>query len=274
MSHSNTRSSSKIFLSSNGSNKVINSSTQNTDISFYFDPIILSNTDTAHMVLGLEQCSIPISIYMVNSTNNVMIINGLTYTIPIGNYTITTMIAYLNTITVTNQFVYISFSNRIQVTISPAAALVISGSAAKLIGFVSGTYPDLALGVFVFTGVVNLTSTSGIIIQIDNVTTTNRDNSGKTGATLARVPITCSPLRILQYFNATPFYTQVSNRELTYLRVRLLNDDYSLLNLVGNPDWFIVIRVDYSEKTVQQDIPNEFKIMRQQLRTAEQTNII
>ena len=259
MNHSQTRSSSKIFLSSQGKNKVVNSTTINTDITFYFDPILLSNSDRTHIVLGLEQASIPISIYMINATNNVMVINATTYTIPVGNYTITTMITYLNTIASTIQFVYVDNSNQIKVTITPTASVVISGSASTILGFVAGTYSNP----HTFTNVVNLTSTTGIIIQVDNVTTSNRDNSGRTGATLARIPITCSPLRILQYFNSTPFYTQIANRELTYLRVRLFNDDYTPLTLVGNPPWFMVIRVDYTEKTILDEIPNEFKAMRQ-----------
>ena len=259
--HATTRSSSKIFLSSGGSNKVVNSNTLNTDITFYFDPLLLNNTSTEHFVLGLEQASIPISIYMVNDTNNVMVINATTYTIPIGNYTASTMEDYLNNLPnpSTIQFVYYPKQNNFIVTITPSATVVISGSASSILGFVAGTYTNP----HTFLGVVNLTSTTGIIVSIDNVTTTNRDNSGKTGATLARIPITCPPLRILQYFNSVPFYTQIGNRELTYLRVRLLNDDYTPLVLVGNPPWFIVIRADYSEKTVAEEIPNEFKAMRQ-----------
>lgn len=261
MNHSSTRSSSKIFLSSSGDNKVINSSTLNTDITFYFDPILIPSYDPTHLILGLEQASIPVSINMVNSRNNVMTINATTYTIPAGNYTITQMITYLNTIDATIQFVYNTISNQITTTITPTAPVVISGSASSILGFAAGTYSNP----HIFTNVVNLTSTTGILIQIENVTTTNRDNSNRTGATLARLPITCAPLRILQYFNAQPFYTQISNRELSYLRIRLLNDDYSPLELVGNPNWFIVIRCDYSEKTPVVESDNDFRRMRREL---------
>jgi hypothetical protein len=257
--HATTRSSSKIFLSSTGSNKVVNSTTLNTDITFYFDPLLLNNTTTEHFVLGLEQASIPISIYMVNNSNNVMVINGTTYTIPNGNYTAISIKDYLNTIEPTIQFVYNPQQNNFTVTITPTATVVISGTASSILGFVAGSYSNP----HTFLGVLNLTSTTGIIVSVENVTTTNRDNSGKTGATLARIPITCPPLRILQYFNSVPFYTQIGNRELTYLRIRLLNDDYSPLVLVGNPPWFIVVRADYSEKTVAEEMPNEFKAMRQ-----------
>jgi hypothetical protein len=261
MNHSNTRSSSKIFLSSTGTNQVVNSSTINTDITFYFDPILLPSYDKSHLILGLEQASIPVSINMINSKNNEMTINAQSYTIPAGNYTITQMITYLNTVNATIQFVYSSITNRITVTITPTAPVVISGSASSILGFVSGTYSNP----HIFTNVVNLTSTTGIIIQVENITTANRDNSGRTGATLARLPITCPPLRILQYFNATPFYTQIANRELTYFRIRLLNDDYSPLVLEGNPNWFIVIRCDYSEKELATELPNEFRTMRRNL---------
>jgi hypothetical protein len=258
MNHSQARSSSKIFLSSQGQNKVVNSPTLNTDITFYFDPILLSNATIEHFVLGLEQASIPVSIYMVNSNNNSMVVNGVPYTIPTGNYTTTSMETYLNSVDAGIQFEYLPTKNQFKVTITPTASVVISGTASSILGFVAGTYPNP----HTFTGVVNLTSTTGIIIQLENVTTTNRDNSGKTGATLARIPITCAPLRILQYFNAFPFYSQIANRELTYLRVKLLNDDYSPLVLVGNPPWFLVIRVDYSDKVISEERPNEIQNMR------------
>lgn len=270
MNHSQTRSSSKIFLSSQGQNKVVNSNTLNTDITFYFDPILLSNSEVAHFVLGLEQASIPVSIYMINNSNNGLVVNGITYTIPVGNYNTSSMQTFLNSVNSGIQFLYISVSNQYQVTIDPTAPVVISGTASSILGFVAGTYANP----HTFTNVVNLTSTTGIIVQIENVTTTNRDNSGKTGATLARIPITCAPLRILQYFNAFPFYSQIANRELTYFRIRLLNDDYTPLVLVGNPPWFMVIRIDYSDKVIAEEKPNEIKNMRtQQTRQEIEANI-
>jgi hypothetical protein len=207
---------------------------------------------------------------MINNSNNVMVVNGITYTIPVGNYNTSSMETFLNSVDTGIQFLYIPVSNQYQVTIDPTADVVISGTASSILGFVDGTYANP----HTFTNVVNLTSTTGIIVQIENVTTTNRDNSGKTGATLARIPITCAPLRILQYFNAFPFYSQIANRELTYFRIRLLNDDYTPLVLVGNPPWFMVIRIDYSDKVIGEEKPNEIKNMRtQQARQEIEANI-
>ena len=249
-----THSSSKIFLSSQGQNLVLNSTTINTDINFYFQPLLLSNTDTSHFIIGLEQASIPVSINMVNSKNNTLTIDGNTYSIPAGNYTIAEVIvllnAYFNTFSIT--FTYSTNTNLITTTATAGSFTINSTTTGKNLGFVAGAYTSP----YTNTKVVNLTSTLGIVIQIENVQTPNRDNSGSNGATLARIPITCGTQKILQYFNATPFFSQIANRELTYMRVRLLNDDYTPLVLEGNPDWFVVIRVDFSEKNFPEEKPS------------------
>lgn len=263
MSNPLTHSSAKIFLSSQGSNLVVNSTTLNTDISFYFQPLLLSNAEKSNFIIGLEQASIPVSINMVNSTNNTISINGNSYSIPAGNYTITEIItllnAFYNTFNIT--FTYSSNTNLITTTATAGSFIINSTTTGKNLGFVAGSYTSPYTNV----KVVNLTSTLGIIIQIANVQTTNRDNSGSNGATLARIPITCGTQKILQYFNATPFYSTISNRELTYMRVRLLNDDYTPLVLVGNPDWFITIRVDFSEKIIPPDNPSFITMQRKDL---------
>ena len=266
MSNPLTHSSAKIFLSSQGSNLVLNSTTINTDISFYFTPLLLSNTDKSHFVIGLESASIPVSINMVNSKNNTITINGNSYSIPAGNYTISEVLVLLNTYfnTFNITFTYSTNTNLITTTATAGSFTINSTTTGKNLGFVAGTYTSP----YTNLSVVNLTSTLGIIIQIENVQTPNRDNSGSNGATLARIPITCGTQKILQYFNATPFFSQISNRELTYMRVRLLNDDYSPLDLVGKPDWFITIRVDFTEKNLPEEVPSLITQQRKDLEQA------
>lgn len=258
-----THSSTKIFLSSQGTNIVVNSPTLNTDISFYFAPILLSNSEKSHLIIGLEQASIPVSINMVNSKNNTISINGNSYSIPAGNYVIADVItllnAFYNTFNIT--FTYNANTNLITTTATAGSFIVNSTTTGKNLGFVAGTYTSP----YTNLKVVNLTSTLGIIIQCENINLSNRDNSGSSGCTLARIPINCRTQSILSYFNPTPFFSQIANRDLTYLRIRLLNDDYSSLELVGNVDWFIVIRVDFSEKNIPDEVPSIITLQRQQL---------
>jgi hypothetical protein len=271
MSNPLTHSSTKIFLSTQGSSLVYNSATLNTDISFYFQPLLLSNSDKSHFVIGLEQASIPVSINMINSTNNTITINTNTYSIPAGNYTISQVIVLLNAFfnTFNVSFTYSANTNLITTSAVAGSFTINSTTTGKNLGFVAGTYSSP----YTNLRVVNLTSTLGIVIQLENVQTPNRDNSGSNGATLARIPITCGTQKILQYFNATPFFSQIANRELTYLRVRLLNDDYTPLNLVGNPDWFLVVRVDFSERIMPEMEPSFITLQRQELAKIQQENL-
>lgn len=266
MSNPLTHSSAKIFLSTQGQNLVLNSTTLNTDINFYFAPVLLANADRSHLIIGLEQASIPVSINMLNAKNNTVTINGNTYSIPPGNYVIADVITllngYFNAFNVS--FTYNANTNLVTIIATAGSFTINSTTMTKNLGFVAGAYTSPAT----MTKVVNLTSTLGIVIQLDNVQTNNKDNSGSNGATLARIPITCTPTKILQYFNATPFFTQIANRELTYLRVRLLNDDYSPLELVGSPDWFIVIRVDFSEKNIPTMVDSLITTQRKQTEKA------
>lgn len=258
-----THSSTKVFLSSQGSNIVVNSATLNTDISFYFAPLLLSNSDQSHFVVGLEQASIPVSINMVNAKNNTISINGNSYSIPAGNYVIADVITLLNAFynTFNVSFTYNANTNLITTTATAGSFTINSTTTGNNLGFVAGTYSSP----YTNTKVVNLTSTLGILVVIDNIITPNRDNSGATGCTLARIPITCGTQKILQYFNGNPFYTQIANRDLTYFRVRLLNDDYSPLELVGNPNWFVVIRIDFIEKNKPTEVPSIITLQRREL---------
>ena len=259
-------------MTSAGANKIVNSTTINTDISFYFTPLILSNTDASHFVLGLEQASIPMSINMVNANNNVIYLDSVKYTITAGNFTITNLVTEFNdgvslgAVGLLFKMVYNSVTNTIGIIKLAGGTFTIGAgtTAQKILGVAVGTYTSVLLVGAQMPGVVNLCSTTGIILQIDNVTTSNRDNSGAAGATLARIPINCSMNRILQYFNPTPFFSQITNRELTYLRIKLLNDDYTPLALTGNPDWFIVLRVDYSERNFPTMVPSNITQMRQE----------
>jgi hypothetical protein len=125
----------------------------------------------------------------------------------------------------------------------------------KLLGVSSGTYTTPTSGGFIYyaLGQVNLTHTTGILIAINNIQTSNRDNQSLAsgGTILARIPINCPLYKVLSFYNAQPFYTTVSNRVISNLNIQLLNDDYTPLELQGNPNYFLTFRVDYVEKATQ-----------------------
>lgn len=249
MSQTIVHSASKIFISSNDTAHW-NSSTSNTSLTIPITPFILDANDPASFSLGLEQISIPLALYVFTSANNTLVVNTITYTIPVGNYAISNLITTLNTDTTntTNVYSYDANNNKITITrTTPSITIGTGTTCSKQLGCVGG---QTSVGTtIIFTNLVNLTTTSGIIIQIGEQTN-NRDSGGGGGGSrnLARVPINVPLYRILTYFNPTPFFNVLAKRTIEKISIALLNDDGTPLVLVGNPDWFAVLKIDYIDK--------------------------
>ena len=260
-----THSSSKIFISSSvTANWVLSSS--NTNLLVPVQPFILQSTDPSHFSIALESASIPLSIFTISTSTQMLYLNSRVFTIATGNYTISGLISYLNAYSdgvFTNSgnfvFVYDTVNNRITIT---------SGSPETAVSLTIGTLTTCQLRTGIDTGVfttlnalgrpfhisanqVNLTSTTGILVAINNLKTSNRDNQSiaSGGTILARIPINCPMYKILTFYNPQPFFATLSDRVITSLNIQLLNDDYTPLVLQGNPNYFLTLRVDYVDKT-------------------------
>lgn len=237
-------SSAKIFINS--------SNTKNwrgigTRLSVPIQPFILRSDDPTHLVLGIESLSLPLAIYGVNTTNNTLIIGASSYTIPVGNYTATTLQTALNLLTAPTTWgtTFNTTTNKLTCTFV-GGPLVFGGTANTILGYTSVSHASP----YTLDSTINLAFTTGVIVRLDNIITENRCpiQGGGTGV-MARIPITVAPFKVLQYFNASPFYTTLSTRAIQTIDISLLDDNYVPLVLVGDPVWSITLRVDYADKT-------------------------
>ena len=248
------QSSAKIFISSAQSSQWT-ASTSNTRIKVPVAPFILPNNSTEHFVIGIESLSIPIAFQAVGSSNNTIEIGGVSSTITSGNYTISNLIIALNAAAASVGYVwaYNSSTNTVTLTRTAGGTIVIGAATTMItiLGISIGTIAAAASPPTTYspTSLVNLTTTSGIIVRILNIANDNRDNlsTGGGSTALGRIPINCAPYRILQFYNSSPFYTTISNRTITELEIQLCDDSFQQLNLIGNPNWFLTLRIDYAE---------------------------
>lgn len=242
----------KIFLSTQGEyTGTIN------NINFKIQPIVLGNTDEYEICIALESFSCPLAINMINETNNIIEVNDVSCVIPVGNYNITNLLAYLNEFFINNVvFTYSPTQNKIKVASVNLTTYTIgpNTTSKKILGCVIGSYDN---DIF-FNFPVNLVSTSGIIIQLQNIFLMNYDNVIKSNNILSRIPITCGLNQYLQYFNPLPMYVPCVNRTIQYLNIVLLDDNYTLLNLSDNVDWSICLRIDYIKKENKTNLIKNF----------------
>lgn len=236
-------SASKIFLHSNADNATSNGSS--SSYTFQIEPLIIGSMDTSQFILGLEGASIPLSFYAINDTNRTFKIASTTYNIVKGNYSYTTLLTALNTLTGL-VWKYNLDTNKLFVTTAVVFGTT-SNAATQVLGYNEG---DSYIASEDFDNVLNLTYTTGVTIRLDNISTTNKSADSVGGSSLlARLPITTPAYTILQFFNPQPFYTTIKNKVLTEISISLVDDDGELLNLNGTPNWFITLRIDYNVPT-------------------------
>jgi hypothetical protein len=228
---------------------------------FKIEPFILHNDDPSHFVLGLEQASVPMCFNIFTLANNSFRVGAATITIPVGSYDVYDLIDVLNaqaalSIYPTMTFSYDERTNKISIVAIPLASTLVtangSSTAFNQLGFLSTGQTFTGLGTTgTFANVVNLTTTNGVVVRLNGINTNNRDTKGDGGgaSVIARLPINSNGMTYLQYFNPVTFYLTLSNRVITQFDLELLDDAYQPLNFqLENPDWFVVLKLDYIEK--------------------------
>jgi len=246
-------SSQKLFISTLGAVSQ-NSNVYNTDIIVSIPPIIIPQNDPHTPIIGVESLVLPFSYKMINSNNNTLVMSGITYTIPTGNYNITTLLVALNLLQPNNphlHFTYNADTNRLAIdSIPPGYTVTID----------SGTTCERLLGCKIrvspyeqfepFPSIVNLATNTSVLVQIANLTTRNYDNVTGANNIISKIPISVNPNQVLNYFNNQPFYSIINDKAIQMLHIKLLTDDHKPLVLDGNPDWAITLRIDYIKKEI------------------------
>lgn len=244
-------SSQKLFISTLGAVSQ-NSTIYNTDLIVNIPPIIIAQNDPHHPIIGVESLVLPFSYKMINSSNNTLVISGMVYIVPPGNYNITTLLSALNKLQISGphiHFTYNSDTNRLAIdTIPPGIIITID----------AGTTCERVLGCKIratpyddfepFPGIVNLATNTSVLVQIANLTTRNFDNQNGANNIISKIPISVQPNQVLNYFNNQPFYSIINDKAIQMLHIKLLTDDHKPLILDGNPDWAITLRIDYIKK--------------------------
>jgi hypothetical protein len=257
---------SKLFLSTY--NQATNPNIQKISDSRYIfkvEPYILQNEDPAHFVLGLEQISVPQSFYTFTTRNNtfnllnVSLSTSTTITIPVGSYDVGDLVDFLsNEVSVFaagGTIIYDYNTNKMSLRNFSGFTLRIqsagTSTAYDQLGFAQTGETALNATIKQFTFMVNLTTTAGINIRLNNFITQNKAAKGDGGGSsiLARVPITSGSFTWCQYFNPVVFYLTLSSRVINLFDIELLDDALQPIAFnIQNPNWFVVLKLDFINK--------------------------
>jgi hypothetical protein len=224
-----------------------NNGTMKSDLLFKFNNILSSHNRIIELRISLVKAQIPNSFYLINSSNNQIIINGTTYTFPVGNYSVSQFISQWNTTvggiwsltlsTITNKITFYNTGNSFTFSDN-------SKSIFKLLGFVNGnTYASVS-GYLTSTNCIDFSGIRNIVVRANNISLRNCIciDTG-CGNCLGSVPNNFQFGSIIQYVNFTNFKNIFSSSELNSFAIQLCDDNLNLLDF-NNIDWTMTIQVD------------------------------
>jgi hypothetical protein len=205
--------------------------------------LILGNRHRAVRSASLKDAQIPVGFYNVRAPYNTMNVNSIVYTLPPGNYSITSLTNTLNSIitnavgvfstnSTTNQFQLVSNSGTLLLNVQPLTLL-------SFLGFTNGQTGVSIVGTNSY--IVNFDTC--IYIWISEIGTSSRDGQQIT----YKVPITGGSGSIIQYtegsnWNQKVIFTDRSNR-LDRLTVSIIDRFGNIINNNGL-DWTFTLELE------------------------------
>lgn len=223
----------------NGSFKSI-VNVQLPDLTFHLD-----NIQNAY--LSVNHCEVANSFYVVNYTNDVIVINSIAYTLPRGNYNVNTFMAQLLLLIPAGfGITYSSITTKFTFT-NTTADFTINGSSPlstinKVIGLGTTDITSTAL-TLTLPFVVNFLPIPRInfrsnFLKLNNFSTT--DNSSDIFLSLQN---NAPQNSVINYANQTSTKNLIEDKNITAFVVTV-TDDYNRLINFNNVDWYMTIQID------------------------------
>jgi len=229
----------QIYLNSKYANR-FNAST--SDIDFYFSPISIPSQYDIH--LSVQSAQIPYSFYNINNRNNTLNFyrnnqpNMTSVSIPIGNYTVTTLVSTLNTQLTSYNFTvtYQVITNKLLFTNTNTFIFDGSSSILPILGFYNsiGSLVSTSNSPYSLTSnaVVNLQTQQCVNICTNFCTSNINSINGQQSTILASIPINSPPYGTINYSNySLTNKVNLYSNLFSSINIKLLDQDNNLIDL-------------------------------------------
>jgi hypothetical protein len=267
-----TQTSTQIYLNSATADIYLNNTQKSSVVFIFRNPIIL-NKNAYEMRVSVVNCQIPISYYLINSTNNKfnITVNGITtsYYFKVGNYNVNSFITeWTNSIGAGWTLTYSNISNKI--TFGYTQNFTFSddiNSLFGIIGFKKGTSYSSSSNLLICPYVVNFSGITRLNIKSNCFTLNNVDSYNKTiNRTIACIPVSSIINGISYYNNFTNYKNIFKNHEISTINIEIYDDFKNLIDF-NNIDWTMTLQIDViSENTEDLDnLEDIYENLRQQI---------
>ena len=239
----------EIYLNSKYASFLVNG-TYNSDLLFYFNQPVIKPANT-RMRLKLVNFVMPVSFYLINSSNDTLVIDSTTYKLTHGNYTATTLKTLLQTTlpdtfsiyydSATNKYTFENSLYGGEFTISEESTCL------TLLGFSESDHTSSS---YTLTSdqVVNLSGQYNVIyVSLPSVRTSNLSSTtGMYTSVLKSIPVPVTLGSVLYYEDlADASYTNIDDDSISFFHVRLLGEDLTTPIDLNGQDWNMTLQVSF-----------------------------
>jgi hypothetical protein len=219
---------------------------------FFFEELLKISRQAIEMSVSVVSAQFPYSFYIINQFNNHIVIDGINYYFPYGNYNVNSFLTVWTTTipgtwinsfnSITNKFTFsrattFTMSDGNSNSILPVLGFISNTSYTST--FISGSYAITSSTVVNFLGPMRLNIKTGSFNINNNYDTLEK---GRT-TTLCSVPVNSPAGGMITYYNLTQYKSIFKNHEISTIQIDV-QDDYGNPIIFNNKDWTMTIQVD------------------------------
>jgi hypothetical protein len=210
------------------------------DLTFHLD-----NIQSAY--LSVNHCEVANSFYVVNYTNNVIVIDSIAYTLPRGNYNVNTFMAQLLLLipvgfgitysSITTKFTFTNTTT--DFTINGASGL---STINNVIGLGTTDITSVAL-TLTLPFVVNFLPLPRINFRSNFLRLNNYSSTDNSSDVFLSLQNNAPQNSVINYINQTASKNLIEDRNITSFVINV-TDDYNRLINFNNVDWYMSLQID------------------------------
>jgi hypothetical protein len=216
-------------------------------------PDLTFHNDTRSVYLMVDHCEIPNSFYIVNYTNNMIKINNISYTIPVGNYNVNNLIIeLLALLPVGFTITYSNISNKL--TFGYTTSFIINASSSTINKVIGLDVIDLSSDItnkVLCPLIVNFLPIPTISFHSNFLKTNNYSTSDGSSDVFLCLQNNVGSLATINYTNQNNIKYLVQEKNITDFTITVTNADGFPLNFNGI-DWYmsLLLLIEYTDNTV------------------------
>jgi hypothetical protein len=222
-----------------------------------------------NVYLSISHCEIPNSFYIVNYTNNQIVIDNITYIIPVGNYNVNSFTTALQSVLPSGYILtYSSITNKFTLSFTSNFTINASSTSSTINKIVGLDKNDLSstLNSATFPHLINFLPMQRINFKSNFFKMNNYNSSDGSSDVFLCLQNNSGQLSMINYVNQSGDQYLIQDKNITNFQINVCDDYNNLLNF-NNIDWTMSFKiiVEYIDDTDQRQ--NFFDIVKYQSMT-------